>query len=102
MSLSSFYRSAAHDESHRLAILVDQLRERLGSEPPPGPQALDQLEEVLSRLVMRNQRWRVLQKLERSCGSTEHIEAIREVVTKLDAELLQELPVLLEHLTLRH
>lgn len=102
MSLSSFHRPASASESHRLATLVEQLRERLGSEPLPSPQMADQLEEVLSRLVMRNQRWRVLQKLERTGSSVEHIEAIRHVLAQLDAELLQELPVLLEHLRVRH
>jgi hypothetical protein len=53
---------------------------------------------VLARLVMRNQRWRVLQRLERTGGAHEHMNAIREVLTKLDVELLQELPLLLEHL----
>jgi murein L,D-transpeptidase YcbB/YkuD len=102
VSLSAFYRSASHDESQQLAALVEQLRERLGAEPPPSPQVFEQLEDVLSRLVMRNQRWRVLQKLERKGSSSEHIDAIREVLSRLDAELLQELPVLLEHLSVRH
>lgn len=102
MSLPAFHRPSSPSESQQLAILVEQLRERLGSEPLPSPQMAEQLEEVLSRLVMRNQRWRVLQKLERTGSSAEHIEAIRHVLAQLDAELLRQLPVLLEDLRVRH
>jgi hypothetical protein len=63
---------------------------------------VERLEDVLARLVMRNQRWRVLQRLERTGGSVEHMDSIREVLSKLDTELLQELPVLLEHLRVQH
>lgn len=102
VSLSTFHSSASPSESQRLASLVEQLRERLGSEPLPSPEMADRLEDVLSRLVMRNQRWRVLQKLERTGSSEEHIEAIREVLARLDAELLEELPLLLEQLRVCH
>lgn len=102
MSLSSYYRPDHLQEAQQLASLVEQLRERLGAEPLPSPQMADQLEDVLGRLVMRNQRWRVLQKLERIGSSAEHIEAIRDVLSRLDAELLRELPVLLEQLRVRH
>jgi hypothetical protein len=63
---------------------------------------VEQLEAVLARLIMRNQRWRVLQRLERTGGSPEHIVASRESLAQLDTELLQELPLLLEHLRVRH
>ena len=102
MSLSAFHRASSSGETHRLASLVEQLRERLGAEPLPGPEMAERLEDVLSRLVMRNQRWRVLQKLERTGGTTEHMDSIREVLTRIDTELLEELPALLEHLRVRH
>jgi hypothetical protein len=102
VTVSLFHHSASHGDSRQLASLVEQLRERLGAEPPPSPHMVELLEAVLPRLVMRNQRWRLLQRLERLGGAPEHIEATREDLAKLDAELLQELPVLLEHLRVRH
>jgi len=101
MTLPAFHRPTRTADSRQLAALVEQLRERLGAEPPPGPHLVDQLESVLTRLVMRNQRWRVLQRLERAGGTSEHMDAISEVLTRLDVELLEELPLLLEHLGVR-
>lgn len=98
MTLPALHHPAAQVGPRQLAALVEQLRERLGAEPPPGPHLVEQFEHVLSRLVMRNQRWRVLQRLERMGGAADHMNAIRDVLTKLDTELLQDLPVLLEHL----
>jgi hypothetical protein len=46
---------------------------------------------VLSRLLVRNQRLRVLHRLTRICGSLEHIDAMRNALETVDAELLQRL-----------
>jgi hypothetical protein len=60
------------------------------------------LDEVLSRLVVRNQRLRVLHRLTRICGSIEHIDAMRNALETVDAELLQRLPSLLANLPAAH
>jgi flavorubredoxin len=86
------HRAAGYNESRELTRLIEQLRERLGAMPPLSPRLVHQLEEVLSRLVVRNQRLRVLHRLARKGGSDEHIDSIRTALEKLDAELLQELP----------
>lgn len=95
-------RAAGYNESRQLTTLIEQLRERLGAEPPPPPQLGEQLEEVLARLVVRNQQLRVLHRLARKGGSNEHLEAIRHALEQLDAKLLQELPKLLQHLRPPH
>jgi hypothetical protein len=94
--------AAGYSESRQLTSLIEQLRERLGADPLPNPRMVEQLEEVLSRLVMRNQRLRVLQRLARTSGSREHMEALRDDLERLDTELLEGLPVLLERLHGRH
>lgn len=91
-------RAAGYNESWQLTQLIEQLRERLGADLPPSLQVGQQLEEVLGRLLTRNQRLRVLHRLARKGGSNEHIEAMRHSLEQLDAQLLQELPHLLEHL----
>ena len=95
-------RAAGYNESWQLTTLIEQLRERLGAEPPPSPQLNQRLEEVLARLVVRNQRLRVLHRLARGGGSLEHIEAMRHALEQLDSQLLQELPELLRHLRPPH
>ncbi|WP_225413396.1 hypothetical protein [Stigmatella hybrida] len=90
-------RAAGYTESGRLTQLIEQLRERLGA----GLLQVDftqELEAVLARLLMRNQRLRVLQRMTRNCVSLESAAAIRTVIEQLDAQLLQELPPLLERL----
>lgn len=95
-------RAAGYNESWQLTALIEQLRERLGAEPPPSLRLGQQLEEVLERLLVRNQRLRVLHRLARKGGSNEHIEAMRSSLEQLDAQLLQELPGLLQHLSPQH
>ncbi len=95
---SPMQRAAGYNESWQLTALIEQLRERLGAEPPPSPQLVQQLEEVLARLLARNQRLRVLHRLARKGGSHEHLVAMRHALEQLDAQLLQELPSLLQHL----
>ncbi|EAU69620.1 hypothetical protein STIAU_2939 [Stigmatella aurantiaca DW4/3-1] len=58
----------------------------------------EELETVLARLLMRNQRLRVLQRMTRNCDSLERADAIRTVIERLDAQLLRELPPLLDRL----
>ncbi|SEL01379.1 hypothetical protein SAMN05444354_103312 [Stigmatella aurantiaca] len=94
-------RAAGYTESGRLTQLIEQLRERLGS----GLLQADfsqELEAVLARLLMRNQRLRVLQRMTRNCVSLESAAAIRTVIEQLDEELLRELPPLLERLEQQH
>jgi hypothetical protein len=92
-------RVAGYNESLELTLLIEQLRERLGAEPASSPQLGEQLEEVLTRLLARNQRLRVLHRLTRgNNGSNEHIEAMRSTLEQLDAQLLRQLPDLLQHL----
>jgi hypothetical protein len=88
-------RVAGYNESRQLTELIEQLRERLGSEPTPQSELGLLLEGVLARLLVRNQRLRVLHRLTRSGGSNEHVEAMRGSLEQLDAQLLQELPALL-------
>jgi hypothetical protein len=91
-------RAAGYNESWQLTELIEQLRERLGADLPPSLQVGQQLEEVLGRLLTRNQRLRVLHRLARKGGANEHIASIRHTVEQLDAQLLQELPQLLQDL----
>ena len=91
-------RLAGYDESWQLTHLIEQLRERLGMDPLPTPPVVEQLEEVLTRLVMRNQRLRALQRIARTNGLDAHLDSMRGDLEKLDAELLQEIPGLLERL----
>ena len=92
------HRSVGYTESGELAYLIDQLREQLATEPLEDLALTRELETVLGRLVTRNQRLRVLQRLMRAGGSVEHMAAIREALEQVDAELLRDLPALLEHL----
>lgn len=94
-------RAAGYTESGRLTQLIEQLRERLGS----GLLQVEfnqELEAVLARLLMRNQRLRVLQRMTRNCVSLESAAAIRTVIEQLDEQLLRELPPLLERLEQQH
>jgi len=95
-------RAAGYSESAELTHLIEQLRERLAVSRQPEQLPAAELEEVLSRLVIRNQRLRVLQRLTRK-GHThesayEHIEVMRSMLEQLDAQLLRELPSLLKRL----
>lgn len=96
------YRMAGYNESRELTLLIEQLREQLGAEPSTHPQLSQQLEDVLSCLVVRNQRLRVLQRLERMGRANEHVDSMREALEKLDEKLLQQLPALLERLQAQH
>jgi hypothetical protein len=87
-----------YSESRQLTWLIERLRERLGADPLPSPPVVEQLEEVLTRLVMRNQRLRALQRIARTSGLDAHLDSMRGDLEKLDAELLQQLPGLLERL----
>ncbi|MDC0711920.1 hypothetical protein POL68_25860 [Stigmatella sp. ncwal1] len=91
-------RAAGYSESGRLTQLVEQLRERLDSEGLLRLDFAQELETVLSRLLMRNQRLRVLQRMTRNCDSLERVDAIRTVIERLDEELLRDLPPLLDRL----
>ena len=91
-------RLTGYSESRQLTHLIELLRERLGTDPLPSPPVVEQLEEVLTRLVMRNQRLRTLQRIARTNGLDAHLDSMRGDLEKLDAELLQELPGLLERL----
>lgn len=91
-------RLAGYSESWQLTHLIEQLRERLGADPLPSPPVVEKLDEVLTRIVMRNQRLRALQRIARTNGLDTHLDSMRGDLEKLDAELLQELPGLLEHL----
>jgi hypothetical protein len=95
-------RVGGYNEAWELTDLIEQLRERLGGEYSSHPGLSPALEEVLARLVVRNQRLRVLHRLTRTGGSLEHIDAMRRALEQLDAELLQKLPGLLENLQAAH
>ena len=96
-------RVAGYSESFELTRLIEQLRERLSASGQPG-QSAEELEQVLSRLVIRNQRLRVLHRLTRKGGipENEHVVAMRTALEQLDAQLLEELPVLLSRLPSTH
>ncbi len=95
-------RAAGYSESPELTHLIEQLRERLAMKAEPDPLPDDELEDVLSRLVIRNQRLRVLHRLARkgnvTADSCERLEGMRSSLERLDAQLLQELPLLLQRL----
>ncbi len=95
---SSIQRLAGYNESRQLTHLIEQLRERLGTDPLPSLPVVEQLEGVLTRLVMRNQRLRTLQRIARTNDLDAHLDAMRGGLEELDAELLRELPSLLERL----
>ncbi|HVG61642.1 MAG TPA: hypothetical protein VNA24_23985 [Hyalangium sp.] len=91
-------RLAGYNESLQLTHLIEQLRERLGADPLPSPPVVEELEEVLTRLVARNQRLRALQRIARTSGLDAKLDSMRGDLEKLEAELLQELPGLLQRL----
>ncbi|HEX8706033.1 MAG TPA: hypothetical protein VF815_44770 [Myxococcaceae bacterium] len=95
-------RVAGYTESFELTQLIEQLRERLAVKKQLEQFPARELDDVLSRLVIRNQRLRVLHRLERTCDinedTGEHIAVMRSSLEQLDAQLLQELPSLLEQL----
>lgn len=95
---SSTKQLAGYSESQQLTYLIELLRERLGADPLPSPPVVEHLEEVLTRLVMRNQRLRALRRISRTSSLDAHLDSMRGDLEKLDAELLQELPGLLERL----
>ena len=95
---SPMRRLTGYSESRQLTHLIEQLRERLGADPLPSLPVVEELEEVLTRLVARNQRLRALQRIARTSGLDAHLDSMRGDLEKLDAELLHELPVLLERL----
>lgn len=95
---SPMRRAASYSESQQLSHLIERLRERLGADPLPTPRAVEHLEEVLARLVMRERRLRVLRRLTCTSDLDEHLEAMCDDLERMDAELLEELPGLLERL----
>jgi hypothetical protein len=95
---SPMKRLAGYSESRQLTHLIERLRERLGADPLPSPPVVEELEEVLTRLVARNQRLRSLQRIARTSGLDTQLDSMRGDLEKLDAELLNELPALLERL----
>ena len=92
------HRTAGYSESWELTYLIEQLREVLAAEPLPVGEVVQELEEVLSRLVLRNQRLRVLHRLAKTESANEHATAIRFALEQLDQELQHQLPGLLERL----
>jgi hypothetical protein len=101
---SRMARVAGYSESFELTRLIEQLRERLSASGQPGQSSAEELEQVLSRLVIRNQRLRVLHRLTRKGGTheNEHVTAMRTALEQLDAQLLEELPALLSRLPSTH
>ncbi len=97
-------RVAGYSESSELTRLIEQLRERLSASGYPEQSSAEELEQVLSRLVIRNQRLRVLHRLTRKGGNheNEHVSAMRTALEQLDAQLLEELPALLSRLPSTH
>jgi transposase-like protein len=91
-------RLTGYNESHQLTHLIERLRERLGADPLPNPPVVEELEEMLARLVARNQRLRALQRIARTSGLDARLDSMRGDLEKLDAQLLQELPALLERM----
>jgi hypothetical protein len=89
-------RAAGYSESQQLTGLIERLRERLIAHPAPQARLGRQLEAVLERLLVRNQRLRVLHRMARVGGFNEHARTMRDGLETLDAQLLQELPSLLE------
>ncbi len=89
-------RAAGYSESQQLTSLIERLRERLLAHPVPQGGLGRQLEAVLERILVRNQRLRVLHRMARLVGFKEHARTMRDVLETLDAQLLQELPSLLE------
>ncbi|MCP3063413.1 hypothetical protein LXT21_32010 [Myxococcus sp. K38C18041901] len=91
-------RRAGYEESWDLTYLVEQLRELIGRDLQLDDALGEELEDTLARLVLRNQRLRMLQRMVNAERSAEDLEILRNALEHTDRELLTALPGLLERL----
>lgn len=91
-------RRAGYEESWELTYRVEQLRELVGQELHLDAALAEELDDILARLVMRNQRLRGLQRMVSAEREPEDLVLHRAALEDMDRQLLQELPGLLERL----
>ncbi|AKF78993.1 hypothetical protein SAMN05443572_114196 [Myxococcus fulvus] len=91
-------RRAGYEESWDLTYLVEQLRELISRDLQLDDALAEELEDTLARLVLRNQRLRMLQRMVNAERSAEDLEVLRNALEYTDRELLTGLPGLLERL----
>lgn len=91
-------RRAGYEESWDLTYLVEQLRELISRDLQLDDALGEELEDTLARLVLRNQRLRMLQRMVNAERSAEDLEILRNALEYTDRELLTALPGLLERL----
>ncbi|MCE9668474.1 hypothetical protein LY474_11690 [Myxococcus stipitatus] len=91
-------RRAGYEESWDLTYLVEQLRELIGRDLHLDEALSEELEDTLTRLVLRNQRLRSLQRMVDAERSQEDLETLRHALELMDRQLLACLPGLLERL----
>ncbi|MFB1480486.1 hypothetical protein [Corallococcus sp. RDP092CA] len=91
-------RRAGYEESWELTYRVEQLRELVGQELHLDAALSEELDDILARLVMRNQRLRGLQRMVSAEREPEDLALHRAALEAMDRQLLQELPGLLERL----
>ncbi|MBZ4399170.1 hypothetical protein OWM54_21245 [Myxococcus sp. MISCRS1] len=91
-------RRAGYEESWDLTYLVEQLRELISRDLQLDDALGEELEDTLARLVLRNQRLRMLQRMVNAERSAEDLEILRNALEHTDRELLTALPGLLERL----
>ncbi|MBZ4411626.1 hypothetical protein VZQ01_19610 [Myxococcus faecalis] len=91
-------RRAGYEESWDLTYLVEQLRELISRDLQLDDALGEELEDTLARLVLRNQRLRMLQRMVNAERSAEDLEILRNALEHTDRELLMALPGLLERL----
>ncbi|WP_426734379.1 hypothetical protein [Myxococcus faecalis] len=91
-------RRAGYEESWDLTYLVEQLRELISRDLQLDDALGEELEDTLARLVLRNQRLRMLQRMVNAERSAEDLEILRSALEHTDRELLTALPGLLERL----
>ena len=77
---------------------VEQLRELISRDLQLDDALGEELEDTLARLVLRNQRLRMLQRMVNAERSAEDLEILRNALEHTDRELLTALPGLLERL----
>lgn len=90
--------SVDYEEDAQLAELVERLRVALEPGSPPEPALAGEVEECLRLLMARNQRRRVLQKMQAQGWLDGRPEQARADVEALDAQLRDRLPRLLAQL----
>jgi len=91
-------RRAEYAESWDLTYRVEQLRELIGHDLDLGASLSAELEDILGRLVLRNQRLRILQHPVSADQPPEDLAGLRGALEDLDRELMARLPALLERL----